>query len=100
MNVVLTETAYDDLLRIGQDIQKDNPTRAATFVTELYERCQTLGLMPRAYPLLPDREQQGIRRRPYGDYLIFYRIEKETVQVLHIVHGARDYEQILFPENK
>ena len=29
MNVVLTETAYDDLLRIGQDIQKDNPTRAA-----------------------------------------------------------------------
>lgn len=48
MNVVLTETAFDDLLRIGQDIQKDNPTRAATFVTELYERCQTLGLMPRA----------------------------------------------------
>ena len=99
MNVVLAETAFADLLHITQEIRKDNPARAATFVEELYDRCKKLGRMPRAFPLLPDREEQGIRRRPYGDYLIFYRIEAETIQVLHILHGAMDYERILFPEN-
>lgn len=32
-------------------------------------------------------------------YLIFYRIQADTVQVLHVLHGAMDYERILFPED-
>lgn len=99
MKVVLTDAVYADLVLIGREIKKDNPTRAATFVAELYARCKKLGHMPRAFPLLPNREDQGIRRRPYRDYLIFYRIEVDTVQVLHVLHGAMDYERILFPED-
>jgi toxin ParE1/3/4 len=98
MNVILTDAAYADVLRIGATIKTDNPKRAATFVAELYDRCQRLGQMPRAFPLLPDWEERGIRRRPHGDYLIFYRIGDDAVEVLHVLHGARDYEAILFPE--
>jgi toxin ParE1/3/4 len=98
MKVVLTDTAYNDLLQIAREIRKDNPPRAASFIAELYDRCEKLGHMPRAYPLLPDREKQGIRRRSYQDYLIFYRIDAESVQVLHILHGGMDYERILFPD--
>jgi toxin ParE1/3/4 len=54
--------------------------------------------MPRAFPLLPRWEEQGIRRRPYGDYLIFYRVNANVIDVLHILHGARDFEAILFAE--
>jgi toxin ParE1/3/4 len=54
--------------------------------------------MPRAFPLLPEWEDRGVRRRPYGNYLIFYRIAADTVEVLHVLHGARDFEAILFPE--
>lgn len=39
-----------------------------------------------------------MREGQYGRYLIFYRVEDETVQILHILHGAMDYEAILFPE--
>ena len=98
MKVVVTEAAFADLLDIGRSIRRDNPARAETFVAELFDRCQRLGAMPQAYPLLPDWEAKGIRRRPYGDYLIFYRITGEAVEVLHVLHGARDYEAILFPE--
>ena len=52
--------------------------------------------MPR--PLVPRFERHGIRRRPYGDYLIFYRVEEDRVAIVHILHGARDYERLLFPE--
>jgi ParE toxin of type II toxin-antitoxin system, parDE len=32
-----------------------------------------------------------------GNYLIFYRIGLDHVEVLHVLHGAQDYEAILFP---
>ena len=98
MKVVVTDAAFADLLQISRTIMDDNPARAETFVAELHDRCQRLGAMPRAFPLLPDWENRSIRRRPYGNYLIFYRISGDVVEVLHILHGARDYEAILFPE--
>lgn len=65
MKVVLTDAAYGDLLRIGRFIEQDSPDRAARFVAELYGRCRQLGRMPKAFPLLPDDEDEGIRRRHY-----------------------------------
>ena len=53
--------------------------------------------MPRAFPLIPRYEQHGIRRRPSGNYLIFYRFEDDRLTVLHVLHGTRDYEALLFP---
>ena len=98
MKVVVTEAAFADLLRIGREIQQDNPARAETFVAELYDRCQRLGMMPRAFPLLPNWEDRGVRRRVHGNYLIFYQVAADAVEVLHILHGAMDYEPVLFPE--
>jgi toxin ParE1/3/4 len=74
MTVVLTEAAYSDLLEIGRAIAKDSPGRALSFVDELHERCKALSVMARAFPLLPGWEDRGVRRRVFGDYLIFYRV--------------------------
>lgn len=49
-------------------------------------------------PLVPRYEHHGIRRRPQASYLIFYRIEDDRVVIIRILHGARDYEALLFPE--
>lgn len=100
MKVVLTEKAIGDLIRIGRFIQLDNPTRAVTFVTELERRCETLADTPHGFPLLPGREESGIRRRPHRDYLIFYRVTEiaEQIDVLHVLNGAQDYDTILFPQ--
>jgi toxin ParE1/3/4 len=98
MKVIISDTAYTELLQIGRWIKFDNPNRAERFVSEIYDRCQSLRDMPRAFPLVPRWEEQGIRRRPYGDYLIFCRINGDVIDVLHIMHGARDYEAVLFVE--
>ena len=99
MKVVLTGAAYDDLLRIGQFIKRDSPARATTFVAELHARCRRVGTMPKAFPLVPGHEDEGIRRRPYRDYLIFYRVGPSAVEILHILHGAQDYDAVLFPDD-
>jgi plasmid stabilization system protein ParE len=54
--------------------------------------------MPRAYPLVRGQENSGVRRVRHGNYLIFYRVTADVVEILHVLHGARDYEPIVFPD--
>ena len=98
MRVVISRSAVADLEAIADWIAADNPERAAAFAALLRERCLQLGEMPRAFPLVPRYEPRGIRRRPVGDYFIFYRVADRVVVVLRGLHGARDYEAILFPD--
>lgn len=97
MKVVLTDGAKLDLLEIGDYIRLHNHERAAGFVEELLDHCQALADLPRRHPLVPRYEHHGIRRCVHSDYLIFYRIGAERVDIVHILHGAQDYEPLLFP---
>jgi toxin ParE1/3/4 len=97
VRVVLTESARLDLLRIGDFIAESNPRRARSFVRELREATAQLSEMSEAFPLVPRYEKYGIRRRVHGNYLIFYRVESAQIIVVRILHGARDFEPILFP---
>jgi toxin ParE1/3/4 len=96
MRVIITAAAKADLIAIGDFIKLDNPVRAATFIDELLERCYGIVDRPRAYPLAPRYEQFGVRRTVYRDYLIFYRLNDEQIEIIHVIHGARDYETLLF----
>jgi toxin ParE1/3/4 len=96
MRVVITAAAKADLLAIRRYIEADNPSRALSFVEELLDRCLALADTPRAYPLVPRYERFGIRRCVHGDHLIFYRLQPEQIEVIHILQGARDIEALLF----
>lgn len=100
MIVIITDEAKADLDRIGERIALDSPRRSVSFVQELLGRCRSLADIPHAFPLVPRYERTGVRRRPYGDYLIFYRVGAESIDVLHVLHGAMDYEEVLFPGGK
>jgi plasmid stabilization system protein ParE len=49
-------------------------------------------------PESSEDQRSAIRRRPFGRFLIFYRVDQGAIEVIHILHGARDYESLLFPE--
>ncbi len=97
MRVVLSRDAEADITEIALFIAKDNKARALSFTQELRQAARQLSEMPRAFPLVPRYEHHAIRRRPYGNYLILYRIERDYVAILRVLHGARDYEALLFP---
>ena len=75
-----------------------SPRSALTLIRDLRQRCESLLDVPRGYPLVPRYEHLGIRRRLFGRFLIFYRVGEDAIEVIHILHGARDYEPLLFPE--
>lgn len=100
MIVVITEAAELDLIQIGEHIARDNHARAVSFVQELLDHCLKLSDMPRMYPLVPRYEHWGVRRCVHGNYLIFYRLREAAIDIVHILHGAQDFEAILFPDGK
>jgi plasmid stabilization system protein ParE len=69
-----------------------------TFVDELLRICKELGKAPRASPLVPRYENREVRRRVHGNYLIFYRVTDRAVEVIQIVHAARDLDALLFTD--
>lgn len=95
MKVYFTDEAEADLEAIADYIASDNPARAISFVRELREKALALASLPLAFPLVPRYERQGVRRRIYGNYGIFYTVRGQLVVVIHILHGARDYDSIL-----
>jgi plasmid stabilization system protein ParE len=40
-----------------------------------------------------------VRHRVHGNYLVFYRVEADGVTVLHVLHGATDYAEVVFRED-
>lgn len=99
MQVELTAEAKADIRRISNYIAEDNPIAADAWTRRVQQRCQSLANAPLRYALIPRHEASGIRRRPFGNYLIFYRVKTDAVQVLHVIHGAQDYEPLLFPDS-
>ncbi|WP_109482529.1 type II toxin-antitoxin system RelE/ParE family toxin [Paraburkholderia sp. C35] len=100
MIVRILPAAKAELEAIGDYIARDNPRRAVSFVRDLRDKCMSLADMPLAFPLVPRYEDQGVRHRVHGRYQIFYRVigePAERIDVIHVLHGARDYATILFP---
>ena len=90
MRVVVTAAAKADLLAIRSFIEAHKPERAVSFTEELLDRCEALADNPRAYALVARYERFGIRRCVHGDYLSFYRLRQEVIEVIHILQGAWD----------
>jgi plasmid stabilization system protein ParE len=97
VKVVLSRNAEHDLEAIGDWIAGDNPARATSFVAELSKACKAIGRAPRRFPLVDRARDPTLRRRVYGNYLIFYDVGVTAVEILHVLHGVRDYEQIVLP---
>ena len=95
MLVEITAEAERDLSEITQFIARDDLRQAIAFVEELRAACDSLAEFPERFPLVPRYERLGIRHRVCGKYLIFYRVESERVAVLHVVHGARNFYDLL-----
>jgi len=89
MRLRWTTPAAEDLYRIVQHIQTDNPTTAARTAKTLYDGCVGLQKFPR---IGRRGRVQGTRELviPGLPYVVVYKVGDEVVEVLRIYHGAQD----------
>jgi toxin ParE1/3/4 len=94
MRLKYTGPARQDLRKISAWIADENPLRAKTFAGELRAACRSVLNFPESNQLLEMARSQTVRRKVYGNYLIFYRVKEQTVEILRILHGAQDYSDL------
>jgi toxin ParE1/3/4 len=92
-----TPLARQDLQDIGDYIARDNLSAALTFVHRLEERCLSLSQNPRIGRNCGDISP-NLRSATEGDYLIFYRLQPNSIEVVRVVHGSRDINRLIFPD--
>ena len=95
MKVEIARPARNDLTAIGDEIAKDNPARAGSFVDELIDRCLSLSIHPERFPVALARPRRAIRKMTHGNYLIFYVVGADQIDILRVVHSARDWVALL-----
>lgn len=95
MKVRITRRAYLDIEEIGDWIADQNSDRAASFTKELFDRYQSLGDQPRRFPVAHIVRGRNVHKLTHGDYLIFYFIVENRVDVARVIHGSRDWASIV-----
>jgi plasmid stabilization system protein ParE len=97
VKVALSLLAEADVEAIATHVGRDGPRAARRLADALYAAAEGLLPFPERFALAAGVEDLGVRRRPVGDYSIFFVIRPEDVLVLRVAHGARDYPR-LFPD--
>lgn len=89
--------AVEDLRHIRQYIAKQSGHKliADEFVKKLRDKCGDLTTLPYMIGSLRPELQSDMRSYVFGNYVIFFRYEKNDVlKIITIVEGSRDMEAL------
>jgi toxin ParE1/3/4 len=92
--VNITKHAQKDLEHIYYYIAEDSIANASKFILEIEKKIYTLERFPYRHPLIAENEyfETDYRHLLHKKYRIIYRIVKNVVYILRIIHGAKLYE--------
>lgn len=92
--IVYSQTSKDDLLEIWLGLAESNVSAAERLLDDLDAATQLLATQP----LIGKSRREfgpGIRSFPVRDYILVYRPILDGVELVRVVHGARDLTRVL-----
>lgn len=89
MRVHWTDTAQQHLRAIHDYIAQDSPEYAKRMVDRLTRRSQQIGAFPMAGRPVPEYQTERVREVFEGWYRIIYRLRPDQIDVIAVLHGAR-----------
>ncbi|BCU13540.1 MULTISPECIES: type II toxin-antitoxin system RelE/ParE family toxin [Microcystis] len=92
MKVFWTETAVNHLSAIYNYISQNSPQYAQRLVERLTRRSEQIANFPFSGRLVPEFETEQIREVIEGSYRIIYYIKPEQIDVIAVLHAARNIE--------
>ena len=87
----LSSLAEKDMRDVAVYIARDNRTAAKAWATNIREKCRILGEM-RVLGISRDDLRDGLKTFPVGNYMILYRHDKNGIEIIRVVHGARNWQ--------
>jgi plasmid stabilization system protein ParE len=94
MRLRLSPLVPADLEEIADYIAQDSPLHAARMLRQLHARMKEIAKHPEIYRLRPELDAEA-RLATVGNYVILFRIRRDTVRIERVVHGNRDLLSVL-----
>lgn len=94
----LTEQAEADLDALWASIAANSPGAADRMVDAILEGSRMHVRFPNIGQIRDDL-RPGLRCFVVSQYVVFYRPMGDTIEVLRILHGARDISRLIEPEH-
>ncbi|MDK9723220.1 MAG: type II toxin-antitoxin system RelE/ParE family toxin [Rhodospirillales bacterium] len=95
---ILADSAKSDINEILTAIIPENENAAWEWYFALQKTLGTLAHSP-LIGRVRDELLPEVRMFPFGNYLIFYDVIQGGIQVVHVVHGARDVRRMFAQDN-
>ena len=89
--VIINISIRIELDNIYNYIQLDSKDRAEKFVNNILDEIENLILFPEKGRVIPELNLNHFRELIVNNYRILYRIEKETIFILAILHMSREF---------
>ncbi len=91
------QVAEDDLAEVITYIAADRPSAAEALATKIERNIRLLSANPHLgqSPKEEELAKLGYRYLVVENYLVFYIMERQTIYIHRILHGARDYLSLL-----
>jgi toxin ParE1/3/4 len=91
MEVRWSMPAAEDLERICEWIERDNPEAARRVARTIYDQCASLKDFPNIGR--PSRRMDGRRELTFAPlpYIVVYHVKPDAVEISRIFHGAQDW---------
>jgi toxin ParE1/3/4 len=100
MKIVFREQAEHDLDSIAEQIAQDNLDASIRFLNSIDSTCELLERFPNIGTRRKAMEPalQNLRSyvvRGFRNYLIFFNVNQESVEIIRILHAARDHDRLV-----
>jgi len=98
--LIIRDRATQDLRQQANYILANGTTAAERYLEMAEKTFMQLLQNPRigkVVGFVPDRmgEVRQWRIKAFTDYLVFYRVDDDRIEILRVLHGARDLAEIL-----
>jgi toxin ParE1/3/4 len=94
----LSDLAKDDLTEIWATIAEARDEQTAERMTRaILRKCRSHAQFPES-GRLRENISPGVRSFPVRPYVVFYRVDENTIMVLRVLHGKRDVERVMKSE--
>jgi toxin ParE1/3/4 len=89
-----SKLASTDLYENSEFIARDKPEAAYRWVEKIESACQTLATNPEMGQSRISKNHGPCRSFSCGNYVIFFRGLVDGVEIIHIVRGERDLDNV------
>jgi plasmid stabilization system protein ParE len=92
---LLSPEALEDLQSIWDFVAADSTDAADKLLDKLFEAFETLARWPGQGHTRADLTNRDVHFWPVGNYLVVYRGTLDPLQIVAILHGARDVPSVI-----